>query len=309
MFPFRAMLESTRGRSRCYGVWILVICCGIQGCATTPYRYGHARAVHPIESSSADIEFEYGGPHPAMDRMRRVVEFPQRLLRGKKYQFAPELSPENRDQLASYLSQNDLADVRVLINQYDPGGEWQRLKLNPRVAPGWRYTAGVLSVTSYTLLPGRVFGYQHYNPYTNTLSVNSDKVASAVHEAACAKDIHGRSLPGTYATLTTVPCFRLWKTSRAVNDVLGYAQAEDAWELESGTYREYFSQVASGIVRPAQYFLTPMVNVVVTVGGGAVGHVVGRVVEQRRLAERQADNQNPEEESAIQTVDYSTTAE
>ncbi len=309
MLQLRVIFEPTVARSRNWCVLILVYCIGLQGCATSPYRYGHARSAKPIESSAEDVEFEYGRPRPGMDRMRRVVEFPERLLRGKSHHVSHDLSPEHREQLASYLSQNDLTDVRVLVNQYDPRGEWRRLKSNQRISPVWRYTAGTLSVASYTLLPGRVFGYQHYNPYTNTLSVNSDRIASAVHEAACAKDVHGRSLPGTYATVTSIPGVNLWKTSRAVNDVLSYAQAEDDWELECGTYREYFSQVATGIVMPAQFFVTPLVNVVVSLGGGAVGQVVGHIVEKRRLAERKAQVKEQEEDSPIQTAGYSTIAE
>lgn len=291
---------------------LIAVCCLVcSGCATIPYHYGHAKSSKPIESSPEDVEFEYGGPHPKLDRLRRVVEFPERLFRGESKMAAHELSDEHREQLANYLSKNDLTEIHVLVNQYDPQGEWKRLKSNDRVAPGWRYTAGLFSLAGYTLLPGRVFGYQRYNPYTNTLSVNSDRISPAVHEAACAKDAYGRPLPGTYAIMTSLPGASLWKTSRAVNDVLGYARTEDDWELERETYRQYFSQVAKGIVMPAQFFVTPMVNVAVTMGGGAVGHAVGHVVEKRRLAERQAEMDEEEEadnDSSIQPAGYSKTA-
>lgn len=39
---------------------------------------------------------------------------------------------------------------------------------------GWRYSIGMLSWLQYTLLPGRLFGGDHYNPYSNTISLYSD---------------------------------------------------------------------------------------------------------------------------------------
>ncbi|MDB5390443.1 MAG: hypothetical protein JWM11_6089, partial [Planctomycetaceae bacterium] len=279
------MIEIRHNCREKYTVLVLICCMISQGCATTPYRYGSARSARPIESSSADVAFEFGQPRPTMDRMRKVVDYPKRLFCRESSHLDPELSARHREQLAQYLSQNDLTDVRVLVNRYDPWGEWQRLRTNDRVGPGWRYTAGILSVASYTLVPGRVFGYQHYNPYTNSLSVNSDRVASAVFEAAYAKEIHASRLPGTYAAATQLPGVSLWKTSHAVNDVLGYATVEDNWELEHETYHECFPRIASGVVAPAQFFVTPVVGFIVMVGGGVLGHAVGNIFEARRLAE------------------------
>jgi hypothetical protein len=286
---------------------LLVICClGIAGCATTPYRFGHARAAKPVESSPEDVAFEFGTPRPTMDRMRSVVDFPKRIFHPKAGPPARELSLEHQQQLAQYLSQNDLTDVRVLVNQYDPQGEWRRLKANHRVSPGWRYTAGLFSLAGYTVLPGRVFGHNSYNPYTNSLSVNSDRVASAVYEAAWAKDIHGCPLPGTYATAAQLPGFSVVKSTRAVNDVLGYCRIEDNWELEHQTYHECYPLVASGVIAPAQFFVNPVIGMVMRAGCSVVGHAAGYMAEARRLAERKAAEENEEEDSKIQTVGHWT---
>ena len=85
------------------------------------------------------------------------------------------------------------------VNQYDPGGEWKRLANNDTVAPGWRYTVGALHTLGYILFPGRVFGEDSYNPYTNTVNLYSDIPSLALEQAAYAKDIRHRSYPGTYA--------------------------------------------------------------------------------------------------------------
>lgn len=239
-----------------------------------------------------------------MDRMRQVAIFPQRLFCRDSTRLDPELSGPHRERLAEYLRQNDLADVRVLVNQYDPYGEWRRLQANDRISPAWRYTAGLFSLAGYTVLPGRVFGYQHYNPYTHSLSVNSDRVASAVYEAACAKQIQGSRLPGTYATLSRLPGISLWQTSHAVNDVLGYAALEEDWELEHEAYHECFPRIASGVIAPAQFFVTPAIGMVMMVSGGAVGRLVGSMVESRRLADRKSAVENQEEDSKIHTVGH-----
>ena len=40
----------------------------------------------------------------------------------------------------------------------------------------------------YTIFPGRVFGGDRYNPFTNTINLYSDHPSIALHEAAHAKD-------------------------------------------------------------------------------------------------------------------------
>ena len=59
------------------------------------------------------------------------------------------------DLLSANLAVNELDQVKVRINQYDPFGEWQRLGANRSVSWPVRYSLGTLAVVGYTVLPGR----------------------------------------------------------------------------------------------------------------------------------------------------------
>ena len=88
------------------------------------------------------------------------------------------------------------------------------------MSAGWRYTFGAVNTLGYTLLPGRLFGGDRYNPYTNTLSLYSDVVSLGIAESAYAKDISQRQLPGTYATFQMLPFVGLWHETLATQEAI-----------------------------------------------------------------------------------------
>lgn len=243
--------------------------------------------------------------------MAWVVGLPSRILPFHPKVNSHTLSPETAEKLEDYLDRNDLNDVLVRVNQYDPMGEWRRLRSNKRLAPGWRYTFGTATLVGYTLLPGRVFGGDYYNPFTNSLYVNSDVAAMLITEAAYAKDVHARQLPGTYASFNELPVCTLWRYTLGVNDALGYARAENDWELERETYRTVFpimgTQAAlGGHTAASKLWVLPSITVPATmVGGAIVGHGVG----QSRIAQRERERSQHEEELNLTIVDASDDAD
>ena len=224
--------------------------------------------------------------------MAWFVALPSRILPLNPNVNSHTLSADSADQLKTYLQENELTDVLVRVNQYDPGGEWSRLRQNSRIAPGWKYTFGTASVIGYTLFPGRVFGGDIYNPFTNSLYVNSDVPAMLIVEAAYAKDIHARALPGTYAAVNEFPVLTLWRHTRAVNDTLGYALKEDNWDLERDTYRTVYPlmgvHAALGGHSAASWAMAmPMITIPISmVGGAAAGHTVGQTTIAYRERQR-----------------------
>ena len=170
-----------------------------------------------------------------------------------------EISPETAGKLKTYLEKNDLTDVYVFVNHYDPSGQWRRLRENTLISPVWRYSFGVFSMVGYTLFPNRVFGGDHYNPYTNALYLNSDVPAVVLHEAAFAKDVHSRKLSGSYVAINDLPVLSLWHEIRAVNDVLGYARTESDWEVERQTYRVVYPRIGAESFGAAGPLVTTMV--------------------------------------------------
>lgn len=245
-----------------------------------------------------DVTIAYGQPHVGLDRLAWVAGLPSRILPLHSGVNNHRLSSETSDKLTTYLQDNQLCDVYVRVNQYDPIGEWGRLTENDRIAPGWRYTVGAVGVLGYTLFPGRVFGGDLYNPFTNSLYINSDVPAVVLAEAAYAKDIQSQRLPGPYAAISEVPVLALWRHFKAVNDVLGYAQAEQDWELEREVYRVVYPQLgvhaAGGSHTTATFFTTmPLYGIpLVALGGACIGHVAGqtRIAQRSRMLRRHDDS-------------------
>jgi hypothetical protein len=281
--------------------WIGLVCLltGVGCAAAVPYHYGHfqpdASPDSPAELAGAQVEF--GKPNKTLDRIARVVGLPARIVGLNKKINNHEVSLETLAKLRTYLDQNDLADVSIYVNCYEPKEQWRRLKENKRIGAGWRYSLGTLNMVGYTLLPGRIFGGDQYNPYTNSLSINSDVPAIALYEAAYAKDVHAHKLPGTYAVFSGLPGIAIFRRSHEVGDVLGYAQAQHDWETERQAYHILYPQVGAetasiaGPVMPI-WWAMPILGL----GGAAAGHVTGRMVAAHRA--NQIDQASKAEPSA-----------
>ncbi|MFO1001124.1 MAG: hypothetical protein U0936_12335 [Planctomycetaceae bacterium] len=265
-----------------------LFCLTGSGCAGSSRFYSKLTPRHELRESRPPIAFRYGKPNWCLDNMQKLVELPSRVMLGGRLRADRVPSEETREVLADYLQENDLSDIPVLVNDYDPAGQWQRLRENDRISPAWKYTAGMVGLFNYTVFPGRVFARDTYSPFTNTLHVNTGRLSDSLHGAAYAKDIRTRKAPGTYAVVNSLPGLALWKTTIAVHDVVAYAQAKDSWQLESGVYRDQYPQVAVKTMAPVGLFMTPVGNVALAVSGGAVGYAVGRTIEQQRIAERDA---------------------
>lgn len=198
-----------------------------------------------------------------------------------------QISDVTLEKLAAYLEKNDLNDVFVSVNQYAPRDQWRRLRENQHIAPGWRYSIGAQSVVGYTLLPGRIFGGDRYNPFTNSLYVNSDVPAVVLYQAAYAKDVHGRRFSGTYSAVGEVPLLSLWRQTLAVSDVTAYARAEDDWEVEDEVYHVLYADIGAHSAMGADPFVSVWAGSAMSVGGAVVGHIAGRTVAARRAKERE----------------------
>ncbi|HEV3137002.1 MAG TPA: hypothetical protein VGZ26_03845 [Pirellulales bacterium] len=297
------MKMPSRRRARWIGGLLLL---AHLGCAATPYHYGQFRGAASDADPPPSVVIEYGQPNKTLDRIAWVAGAPARIFPLTAKINNHQLSPESAEKLRAYLEKNQLTDVYVYVNHYDPSGQWRRLRKNELVSPLWRYSFGVFSFVGYTVLPSRVFGGDRYNPYTNSLYLNSDVPAVALHEAAFAKDIHARKLPGTYAAINDIPGLGLWRRSLAVSDVLGYARVENDWETERQTYRVLYPRMGAESTAVA----APLVGAwwagpVLGLGGAAVGHVTGRTLAARRAAEIQ-DSTSPVEKptSDVQQASY-----
>ena len=243
------------------------------GCASSQYVYG--TGPHGDTALAPDMvePIIIGEPHEFLDHADWIWpgSWLAKLVLWNKHIDSHTVSDETLEELAEYVQKNDLGDVQVLVNTYKPGTQWRRLFKNREVAAGWRYTLGLISVSMYTILPGRFFGGDHYNPYTNTISVYSDDPSIALHEAAHAKDFNSRKNKGLNAALYSLPGVPLYYEAVATSDALTYLDHECRFDDEKRAYRvlhpAYGTYVGGLFLQQAGYGLL----------GAIPGHVTGAI--------------------------------
>ena len=222
-----------------------------------------------------DPQFEHGQPHKIVDGVGWVFGIPKRIILWDRRAVNHHVSAETEQYLAQYLEANGLDSTKVRINQYDPVGEWRRLGANKEVGAGWRYTVGAVGTLTYTLLPGRLFGADRYNPYTDSVYIYSDIPCLAQEQAARAKLVHTRPHPGTYAALTSLPVVRLWPQKKSKNDVLDYTLANGTAAQQEEATRVLYAEFGAEVGGQASLFLGS--NLPLTLAGAGIGHIAARL--------------------------------
>ncbi len=262
------------------------------GCATTPYHYGgdfHTQNDAPLQPGEPQIE--RGRPLPAVDTVGWIVGVPSKIVMLDHRVNNHQVSAETEQAIGEYLASNDLDRVKVRINQYDPGGEWRRLVQNKSV--GWpaRYTVGTLSLVGYTLLPGRIFGVDHYNPYTNTINLYSDVPAIALYQGGHAKDYAQTQYKGAYAVASLVPGVNLVHHTQAANDAVSYLAQNGTPDEIQQSYRSVYPMYAVRTSDP----LAAVTGAPLVLPAIVTGHLLGQVqaanYRQPEVQERPAEVQ------------------
>jgi len=277
----------------------------VAGCATTPYVYEASYITHPeMELAEEESQIVRGKRRPVIDGIGWVVGIPGKILLWDRRVDNHRVSPETEAAMAEYLDKNGLEQVKVRINEYDPWGEWKRLRKNKAVGWGWRYTAGTLTALTYTLLPGRIIGGDNYNPFTNTISLYSDLPAIALHEGGHSKDFATRKYKGTYAVVTALPGVALWPEAIATSDALGYLEAEQNATGEADAYQVLYPAYATYVAGAATPFL-PYGDLAIKAGAVIPGHIVGRWKAREVRQKQQLTRDNT---AGIQQVGYTEPA-
>jgi hypothetical protein len=225
--------------------------------------------------SNTDPRFERGQPHKFVDAVGWVFGVPSKIILWDRRAVNHSVSAKTEESVVQYLDAQGIATTKVRINEYDPLGEWQRLAANRRVGAGWRYTFGALGAVGYTLFPGRLFGADGYNPYTDSIYIYSDIPCLAEEQASYAKLVQGHAYPGTYVAVASLPFVRLWPMKQAKDDVLDYTLARgtsaDEREAIHVLYAEYGAEIGGqlAVFAPVEY--------PITLAGAGLGHVAAHV--------------------------------
>lgn len=257
--------------------WIrIVVTAGLltlPGCATTPYIFGSAESYHTSQELAActQTQIERGKPNVVVDSLGWVWGIPGKIILFDRRVENHRIDSQTEAAIAAYLKDNELSTVKVRLNQYRPLDDWKRLAANKSVGAGWRFTFGAVVVLGETIFPGRVFGSDHYNPYSNTIHLYSNVPALALHEAGHSKDYARRKWKGTYAATYFLPLVPLYQEAVATNDALGYVMTtgdlparQEAYNILYPAYGTYVGNAISRVV-PGGYFV-----------GVIGGHIAGR---------------------------------
>lgn len=240
----------------------LLMAVGCQTLRPDPIPMGGYQ-VHPDLVSLDDQPIEQGKPNRVVDSVGWVVGIPGKLLLWDRRVDNHRLSGETIEAAAEYMDAAELGHVKVRANQYAPHLDWKRLRANRSMHWLPRYALGTLSLGYEAIVPGRIFGGDHYNPYTQTVHLYSDIPAIAWHELAHAKDFSRRKGQGTYAlAYSAVP---LWHETIASQDVMSYVadrgdreEIAEAVEILYPAYGTYIggagsSWVSSDVGLPLYY--------------------------------------------------------
>ena len=212
--------------------WILIVavCCLSSGCAS--FNAFDKAPFRPSRSLSHDVEFQRGRPVRFVDGVGEVLGIPNKLVLLDNRADSHHITAGTELAVRDYLVQNQMQDVLVRVNQYDPIGEWRRMARNDDIRPVWRWTAGNYSLLKYTLLPGRLLGGDWYNPYSDTIHLYSDIPSLAISKATYAYDVRSRLNPGAYAAIKEIPLVGLAHETTATRNAIAYYEQSKPEELE-----------------------------------------------------------------------------
>lgn len=288
--------------------WSLVLgfVVGISGCriGLGPYQPGS----FPNSSYKRGVEEPpepiVGEPHRWMDETRAALDWPYRAFTRKP---RPEsYAPSERQQalLMQYLAENDLDDVQVEFHYYSPRHRWRRLRENQGVAPGWKYTVGLLPLMGYTIFPGRVFGHTAYDPYSNCLQVNNNRAYESLEEAAEAKVSHRLKYPGTFwSTVGVLPIVNVYPELLASGDIVAYARDREDWRLEKKALEGYYVDAALNASSIAFFDPSFVEGLLINLASGAVGEAAAITHIAYRQAERTRAGLDEDEEDVESVYD------
>lgn len=238
------------------------------GCATVPYV---GQGPHP--------QIERGQPFFPIDALGNILSLPSKILLLNWKVDNHAVSEETEKVLVEYLTYRagNLQNVKVRINQWAPFGELQRLVTNKRVAWPYRLLIGLpITLVFEVLLPGRLLGGDHYNPYTDTMHLYSDLAPVSVHEAGHTFDFSKQRYPGTYALLRFLPLVDLYQEFQATNEAIEHFIETGDRENEFVSYKVLYPAYGTYVGR---YFITP-----VALGVVVFGHLYGQKVASDRKA-------------------------
>lgn len=202
---------------------------------------------------SAQDPIERGRPNYLLDSAGNALALPQKAVLLNSRIDNHSVSVKTEQALREFISDypEEMAGVKVRINQCAPLDDLHRLASNRRISWYWRIFPGA-PATLWGSLTGRLFGGDNYNPFTHTIHLYSDDPNVALHEAGHAVDF-ARHDPGfdtdVYMLGRILPPVALHQESEATRTALEYLErkkkAEEVTRARSTLYPAYGTYVGA----------------------------------------------------------------
>ena len=175
------------------------------------------------------------------------------------------IPPDIENSMQAFMHGNDLRQVVVRLNQYEPRAELRQLFKNTNIWLPLRLALGMIWFLFYTFVPGRIFAVDCYCPWTNTVHLYSGHVGIALHELGHAKDYSKQSFPGLYSLLSCIPVICLVQEWRATRYAIKWLEQDGTREELKSAYRilypAFATYIGSSLVPPQfqQILFSPFV--------------------------------------------------
>lgn len=189
---------------------------------------------------TTEPQIEVGTPNIVIDGLGNILSLPKKIILLDLKIDNHAVSPQTTQAIRDYIQDNPqwMKETKVRVNQFTPVGEFKRLVKNKKIRWWWRVFPGV-PVTIFSL-GGRLFGGDHYNPYTDTIHLYSDIAPIALHEAGHAVDTAKKVKEGwaDYYTLGRIfPAMTLHQEFEASHEAIHYLEKKGDQKEENNAYR------------------------------------------------------------------------
>jgi len=247
----------------------------LAGCATTD-------STSQLSARSAwddEPQIERGKPNVIVDSIGNITGLLTKVLLLNPKMENHHISPETEQVIKKYIEDKpeEMKDTKVRLNQFAPGGEFKRLVKNKKIKWWWRIFPGI--PTTVLSLGGRLFGGDHYNPYTDTINIYSDVPAVLLHEAGHAVDFNEHAEKGTsgiYAVGRLLIPVTLHQEHTASEKAINYLKETKDREGEQEAYKTLYP--AGGTYVGGAVSSLPFASA----AGAVVGHVASIVPRYNR---------------------------
>lgn len=249
----------------------------------------------PASTVPASTVLSRGRRLPFIDTLGRVFSAPNKLIFLNTRFESHDLDPQVERAMTEFIAEHELRGLRVRVNEYAPLEDLGRLFTSGRTNILLRLFFGLPTWLATTMSCGRLFGGDHYNPWTDTVNLYSSHTGIALHELGHVLDFRRRTFPGLYALTRYIPGVALYQeylaSKYAIDFMRAHGMHDDELRALRILYPAYSTYVFGALVElfPSAGIRSLLFPVI------AIGHVLGisHAMKREVALERQLVGEKP----------------